>query len=269
MKNEFTDVLGRKAVLGFPPKKIISLVPSQTELLYDLGLEAEVVGITRFCVHPEVWFRNKERIGGTKQLHFEKIRSLNPDLIIANKEENEKEQIEALAKEFPVWVSDVNTVYEALEMIRQIGILTNRKPAAEKLAAEIDSAFSSIKKSETPKKVVYFIWKNPWMAVGGKNFINDILETIGWENVLKNEPRYPEISLEILEKKQPEIILLSSEPYPFKEKHIPEIKSAFPDAEVLLADGEFFSWYGSRMKKAAGYFEELIQKIPGKDQKAS
>jgi len=260
MKKKFFDMLGRETELDFPPQRIISLVPSQTELLYDLGLEKEVIGITKFCIHPQSWFRNKERIGGTKQLNLEKIRSLSPDLIIANKEENEKEQIEKLSEEFPVWVSDVNTVSEALEMIRQIGALTGKAEAAEKWAEEINSAFSKLKKSEKPKRVAYFIWKNPWICVGGENFIHDIIETIGWENVLKKEPRYPETTLEALAEKKPELILLSSEPYPFKEKHIPEIQSAFPQAEILLVDGEFFSWYGSRMKKAADYFQEIIGK---------
>ena len=117
----FTDQLGRKLILEKIPQRIISLVPSQTELLFDLGLEEEVVGITKFCIHPDSWFHSKTRIGGTKQFDFEKIKSLQPDLIIGNKEENDKEQIEELMKNFTVWMSDIKTLADACKMICEIG----------------------------------------------------------------------------------------------------------------------------------------------------
>ncbi|MBS1773668.1 MAG: ABC transporter substrate-binding protein [Bacteroidetes bacterium] len=259
MKRVIVDMLGRELEFQFPPKRIVSVVPSQTELLYDLGLDEEVVGITKFCVHPEEWFRNKTRVGGTKKLNIEKIRELQPDLIIANKEENEREQIEELAKEFPVWISDIQNIPQALQMIQVVGLLTDKEAKANEIVDEIVIGFTNLHKATQPKRVVYFIWYNPWMSVGGDTFISNMIQTIGWQNVLKAESRYPEISLEQLKAYNPELVLLSSEPYPFKEKHIEEIKAVLPDADVKLVDGEMFSWYGSRLKKALGYFAELIK----------
>jgi ABC-type Fe3+-hydroxamate transport system substrate-binding protein len=227
-------------------------------LLYDLGLDEEVVGITKFCVHPESWFRTKERVGGTKNLNIEKIRELNPDLIIANKEENEREQIEELAKEFPVWISDIQNIPQALQMVQVVGQLTGTEGKANQLVDEIVVGFTNLHKANTPKRIAYFIWYNPWMTVGGDTFISNMIQTIGLQNVMKDQSRYPEIDLEQLQAYNPELVLLSSEPYPFKEKHIEEIKAVLPDADVKLVDGEMFSWYGSRLKEAVGYFDKLI-----------
>jgi len=258
MARIITDMLGHDVEFNFPPKRIISVVPSQTELLFDLGLDAEVVGITKFCVHPDEWFRTKTRIGGTKKLNIEMIRELNPELIIANKEENEREQIEELAREFPVWISDIQNIPQALQMIQVVGQLTGAEAKANELVDEIVVGFTNLHKANTPKRVAYFIWYNPWMTVGGDTFISNMIQTIGWQNVLKDESRYPEITLEQLKAYNPELVLLSSEPYPFKEKHIEEIKAVLPDADVRLVDGEMFSWYGSRLKEAIEYFNKLI-----------
>lgn len=255
------DMLGREVEIQFPPKRIISIVPSQTELLFDLGLDEQVVGITKFCVHPESWFRSKTRVGGTKKLNIDKIRELQPDLIIANKEENEREQIEELAKEFPVWISDIQNIPQALQMIQVVGQLTGTEDRANQLADDIVLGFNNLPKAATPKRVAYFIWYNPWMSIGGDTFISNMIQTIGWQNVLKNESRYPEINLEQLKAYNPELVLLSSEPYPFKEKHVEEIKAALPDADVKLVDGEMFSWYGSRLKKAVDYFRFLTDDL--------
>ncbi len=254
----FTDMTGRRVEFNFPPKRIVSVVPSQTELLYDLGLNAEVVGITKFCIHPEEWFRSKTRVGGTKQLNLDKIRELAPDLIIANKEENEKEQIEALAAEFPVWISDIQNLPQALQMIQVVGQITDRVAKANEIVDNIVAGFTNLKRAEQPKRVAYFIWYRPWMSVGSDTFIHHMIAMAGWQNVLADKTRYPEISLEELKAYNPDLVLLSSEPYPFKEKHIAEIKAVLPGADVQLVDGEMFSWYGSRMLKAPGYLAELL-----------
>lgn len=253
----FTDMMGRKVEINYPPRRIVSLVPSQTELLFDLGLDEEVVGITKFCVHPEEWFRSKTRIGGTKTVHIDRIADLQPDLIIANKEENTQEQVEKLAMKYPVWISNIQTIPEALQMIRSVGELTGRKEKASALAAEIQAGFATLPQ-HTTKRVAYFIWRNPWMCAGGDTFINSMITTIGWENALVHKDRYPQITLEELATLQPEMVLLSSEPYPFKEQHITEIKAVLPDADVRLVDGEMFSWYGSRMLKAVGYMRAIV-----------
>ncbi|MBN9484931.1 MAG: cobalamin-binding protein [Bacteroidetes bacterium 43-93] len=259
MKRIFSDMMGREIEINFPPRRIISVVPSQTELLYDLGLENEVVGITKFCVHPESWFRTKERIGGTKKLNIEKIRSLQPDLIIANKEENEQAQIEELAKEFPVWISDIQTLPQALQMMQVVGLITGTEHKANEIVDEIVTGFTNLHTASQPKRVAYFIWYNPWMTVGGDTFISSMIKTIGWQNVYVGATRYPEVDLQDLKEKDPELVLLSSEPYPFKEKHIEEIKAELPNADVRLVDGEMFSWYGSRMREAIAYMQNLVK----------
>jgi len=241
-----------------PPRRIVSLVPSQTELLYDLGLEAETAGITKFCVHPRSWFRTKTRIGGTKQLHIEKIRLLQPDLILANKEENVREQVEALLDIAPVWMSDIRTLEDALSMIRETGRITHRQEQSARLASTIAADFALLQPG-TYRKALYLIWRQPWMTVGGDTFIHHMMQYAGLENVTGSCTRYPALEGEALSRLQPEIVLLSSEPYPFKEKHLEEMQAVFPHARVLLADGEMFSWYGSRLQHAPAYFRRLAK----------
>ncbi len=249
--------------LNYLPKKIVSLVPSQTELLFDLGLEAETIGITKFCVHPQSWFKTKEKIGGTKTVNIDKILQLQPDLIIANKEENVKEQIEALAAAYPVWLSDVNNFEDALKMISNIGELTCKNEEAVNLINNITIAFKSFPKINHPIKTAYLIWQKPYMTVGGDTFINDMLLQCGFENVFANKTRYPQINIDDLPTANCQLLLLSSEPYPFKQKHIDELSKQLPGTKIILADGEFFSWYGSRMLQAPGYFKQLIAQIQG------
>jgi len=241
--------------------RIVSLVPSQTELLYDLGLEDEVIAITKFCVHPAKWYKNKTRIGGTKNVKINVIKEINPDLIIANKEENVKEQVEELAKTFDVFVTDVNNLKEALQMIKNIGTLTGKTAKALTIAKKIERKFQKLHDSTSGKrkiKAAYLIWKNPYMAAGGNTFINDMMQYCGLENIFSNVDRYPKITLEGLPIDY-KLILLSSEPYPFKEKHLKEMELQIPGVKIILADGEMFSWYGSRLLIAADYFE-MFQK---------
>jgi len=261
---EFTDQLNRKIEIPFPPKRIISLVPSQTELLYDLGLRDEVIGITKFCVHPQEWFRTKTRVGGTKKYDFEKIKQLQSDLIIGNKEENEQEQIEELMKNHKVWMSDIYTLKDALNMIACIGVLVAKNEAATNLKLQIESAFhnlSSLTSHISHPKVAYFIWRKPYMVAANNTFINEMLTTCGFNNVFADHSRYPEITESQLKEADPELILLSSEPYPFKEKHIQEFQFVCPKAKIVIVDGEIFSWYGSRLLQAPAYFKKLLGSI--------
>lgn len=253
----YKDQLGREIEIPSPPQRIISVVPSQTELLYDLG--ATVVGITKFCVHPEEWFRTITRIGGTKQLHLDKIAALQPDLIIANKEENTKEQIETLAALFPVWISDIHDLNGACDMITSIGHIVNKHHAANRIAATIRERFDLLQALQPAVPTAYFIWRNPWMIAGGDTFIHEMLRTIGLRNVFEDLPRYPSITLPQLAASGCRLVLLSSEPYPFKEQHIAEIQAYLPDAEIRLVDGEMFSWYGSRLLHAPAYFSKLVE----------
>ena len=253
----FTDQTGRTIQLGAIPQRIISLVPSQTELLADLGLEKEVVGITKFCVHPGEWFRTKTRIGGTKQLNIELIHRLQPDLIIANKEENVKEQVEELARRYPVWVSDVNTLQDAYAMIEQVGKMTGKGKMAEQMINQIKENFSGLTTPQSQPGTCYLIWRNPYMTIGHDTFIHSMLQAAGFANIFADSTRYPEITIEELQQAKPEIVLLSSEPFPFRQKHLEELQQQLPGTRVALVDGEIFSWYGSRLLAAPAYFEKL------------
>lgn len=254
----FTDQMQRDVVLPvFPPQKIISLVPSITELLFDLGLEDQIAGVTKFCIHPKEKCKSKIIIGGTKNIHQERINEINPDLIIANKEENEKSQIELLEKSFPVWMSDVDNFSEAIDMILKIGEITGKEKSAQEIVRDVHADFSKIILPARKYKVAYLIWQKPYMSVGGDTFIHSMLQNAGLENVFENEKRYPEISLENIVDHQTEILFLSSEPYPFKEKHKAAFEKLLPGIKIMLVDGEMFSWYGSRMMLSAKYFIQL------------
>ncbi|RYG21383.1 MAG: cobalamin-binding protein [Chitinophagaceae bacterium] len=248
------------------PQRIVSLVPSQTELLHFLGLEAETVGITKFCIHPRDWWRTKTRVGGTKNVHPDVVRNLEPDLIIANKEENVQEQVAALAKDFPVWVTDVNTVTEALQMIQDVGTITGKHKHALALKHRIEAEFAtitSLHSSALGLKACYLIWKDPYMVAGSNSFINDMLRQAGFENAFGQHPRYPEVTLQDIQASGANVILLSSEPYPFNEKHVQDLQHHLGPVKILLADGEMFSWYGSRLLKSPAYFKQLMQQLQG------
>jgi len=254
MIHEVIDQMGSPVSFSFPPKRIISLVPSQTELLFDLGLEKEVIGITKFCVHPPNWQREKYTIGGTKNIKVGEIIKLDPDLIIGNKEENAKERIETLKEKYPVWMSDIKSFDDATDMIGRVGEITNAGSAARKINNDIQHRFGKI--TRVKGSALYLIWKKPWMAAGRDTFINSMLEMIGLTNVVTSQ-RYPEITTGAISDSGADFIFLSSEPYPFKEKDIAEVKSLSMKSKVLLVDGQMFSWYGSRLKLTPAYLDKL------------
>lgn len=261
----FTDQMGRTVALPvWPPRRIVSLVPSQTELLAGLGLEAEVVGITKFCVHPSEWFQHKARVGGTKTVRLEKVAALAPDLIIGNKEENDQAQIEMLAGQYPVWMSDVYDLAGACDMIGRVGELTGKAVAAGELNQKIKREFAALRPAADtpPVKVAYFIWRKPYMVAAGDTFIDAMLREAGFQNIFAHLSRYPEISLEQMAAGQPDAVFLSSEPFPFAEKHFGPFREVCPHAQIQIVDGEMFSWYGSRLQFAPAYFRKLRQ-IPG------
>lgn len=255
------DGVGRKVELALPPKRIVSTVPSQSEYLFDLGLEDEVIGITKFCIHPKSWFESKQKIGGTKNLHLEKIAALNPDLIIANKEENTLSDIEWLAERFPVYISDINSLNEAYQAMSDIGILTNRQVEAEDWLNRIKDEQRVYNAADQEfGTVAYLIWNDPLMAVGSNNFIHDMLGIGGWDNCFGHLKRYPVVTIDDIIAEAPHLLFLSSEPFPFKQSHVSYFKEHLPQTEVLIVDGEMFSWYGSRLLKSFKYFDELRQK---------
>jgi ABC-type Fe3+-hydroxamate transport system substrate-binding protein len=253
----FTDQMGRSLELEDFPKKIISIVPSQTEYLFDLGLDEEVVGITKFCIHPDSWFRSKERVGGTKNLNIDKIRALKPDLIIGNKEENEQSQIETLMEEFPVWMSDIKDLSGANAMMAMLGAVLNRNEQATNLRLRMNASFNALKSDWSGRQMrscAYFIWQDPFMVAGDATFINDILKICRFENIFAGlNGRYPVLSADDIAAHQPELILLSSEPFPFRETHVKKFQEISPSSRVMVVDGEMFSWYGSRLLKTPDY----------------
>jgi ABC-type Fe3+-hydroxamate transport system substrate-binding protein len=257
-------ILTDSSALSHPPKRIISLVPSQTELLYDLGLDEQVCGISKFCIHPSSWFKTKQRVGGTKNPNLELINSLNPDLIIANHEENRKEDIEDLAAHFNIWVTDVKSIEDALQMIKDLGRLTHTEERARHICHEIESARKWKDKAledARPIPTAYLIWKNPYMTVGADSFIHAMLAEAKLENVFADQLRYPETNLDNDNVDRAELILLSTEPYPFSADDVAHLSEIFPDKKIMLADGEIFSWYGSRLRLAMPHISEFRKQM--------
>lgn len=253
---ETTDQLGNVLHLPGVPGRIVSLVPSQTELLFDLGVGASVVGVTRYCTHPPDAVAGVARIGGTKRFHFERIESLRPDLVIGNKEENYPEGITRLQESFPVWMSDIADLADALAMIRELGRIVGAARAAARLQDAIASGFAQLRPARL-RSAVYLVWREPWMVAAAGTFIDAMMARGGFRNVFGGRSRYPEVSLREIVELRPDCVLLSSEPYPFGDEHVAEFRERLPGACILLVDGTRFSWYGSRLLRTPGYLAEL------------
>lgn len=256
----YVDQMKRSVEIPFTPKRIVSLVPSQTELLFDLGLDEEIIGITKFCTHPADKVKRRLKIGGTKKLNINQIKKLNPDLIIGNKEENEKDQVEELMQDFPIWMSDITNLDDAVDMIRKVGQLVGREERSAEMVSTITTSFDDLKIKSTNLKVAYLIWRKPYIVAGKGTFIDDMLKRCGLKNAFEQE-RYPEVFPGQIVDSNPDLVFLSSEPYPFTDRHITEFKALVPHANIQLVDGELFSWYGSRLLQAPGYFKQLIDRL--------
>lgn len=259
-----TDARGHHIQLDAPPQRIVSLVPSQTELLAHLGLEEQVVGVTRFCELPEHWREEKTIVGGTKQVDVETVRELNPDFILANHEENTAEDVEALDDIAPVFVTAVKTVPEALDMIRTVGALTDTSNQTSTLAGRIISRFSSLPDFSS-LRAVYLIWREPYMTVGGDTFIHDVMARGGFENAFGDQTRYPEVSLEEIAAQKPDVVFCSTEPFPFhkKETFTADLRDHLPETPIEIVDGKVFSWYGSRLLKTPPALKALRKQLKG------
>ena len=250
------------------PQCIVSIVPSQTELLFDLGLTDEVVGLTKYCTHPADKVAGKALVGGTKNVQISTVAALKPTLILANYEENTEADVIALRQFVPVHITNVNTLPAALAMIREVGGLVNRPAEANALARQIDEAFATFRLvTNAPRpSVTYLIWRKPWMVAARNTFIDAMLTEAGFRNAFADEPkwvRYPVVTEADLKAAAPDLIFLSSEPYPFRQKHLAELQACCPHAQVRLVDGELFSWYGSRLRYSPGYFAQLHNELSG------
>lgn len=258
-----TDAREQEIRLDDPPRRIVSLVPSQTELLAFLDLDQEVVGLTRFCERPEHWRAEKTIVGGTKEIDIDAVRALEPDLVLANHEENTPEDVEALEAIAPVFVTEVKTVPEALQMIRTVGTLTGTEDQTAILAGQIISRFEDLPDFR-PLRAAYLIWSEPYMTVGGDTFIHDVMARGGLDNVYGDETRYPELSLEALAESQPEVVLCPTEPFPFdqKDRFTQPLRHALPDASIQIVDGQPFSWYGPRLLHTPNALRRLRETLP-------
>lgn len=254
----FVDQLGREVFISGKPIRIISLVPSITDFLHYLKLDKEVLGITKFCIHPNEWFKSKIRVGGTKKLNLDKIQALKPDLIIGNKEENTEEEINLLSNQFPVWMSDVNSFNDAIDMIKKLGDVLYRTNECRVLLDSIRNSFEGIRNIGQDKSVLYFIWHEPNYVAGNCTYIGSVINTLGFVNHCKMD-RYPDF--DDLSIDSPDYVFLSSEPFPFKGQHIDYFKNKFPESKIILVNGEMFSWYGSYMLKVPNYVNCDLMKL--------
>ncbi|WP_289024088.1 helical backbone metal receptor [uncultured Salegentibacter sp.] len=251
------DQLHRTLSLQEVPKRIISLVPSQTELLVDLGLEENLVGITKFCVHPVHLRKTKTIVGGTKEVKLERIKALKPDIILCNKEENTKKMVEELQEIAPVHVSDIIKIEDSFELMQQYARIFDKEAPVKAIIDSIKEKMGKLQEQlqhKPVKRIAYFIWKEPLMVAGKDTFVDELLKLNKLENIFQTS-RYPETSLQEIKAKKPDLLLLSSEPFPFAEKHKPYFSEL--NIEIKLVDGEYFSWYGSRLVKAMDYFKAL------------
>jgi ABC-type Fe3+-hydroxamate transport system substrate-binding protein len=259
---QVTDQIGNKLIIK-APKRVVSLVPSITYLLHSLQLDNEVVGLTRFCKLPAHYKKTKTIVGGTKEVNIERIKQLNPDFFLLSKEENTKELANELSKIAPVYVFDVSDCQSNTKLINDLGTIFDVQDKSDLLLEQIAQQKALFKTNwkKDKLKTVYFIWQNPWMTVGGDTFINEMMKLSGFDNIFKQKKRYPQVTLSSLDKDNIDVILLSSEPFPFKEKHKKDLQKQFPNTKIILVQGEPFTWYGSFPKNAFKYFTTLQKQL--------
>ncbi len=261
-KQLFRDMLDRTVKIPFPPQRIISLVPSITETLFDLGLEKKIVGITDYCIHPKEKVKEVTKIGGTKNPNIELITDLKPDLIIADKNENTQSQVEKLMKISPVFVMDVNNYEEALSMILLLGTISDRKQEADEMVTAIQNSFQDLQSLDHSKTVFFPIWKGPCMTINKDTYIHSMIHKIGLINAFADsDTHYPQVSDQELNDLQPDFVFLPSEPCSYTPEDVVYCKSLFPNAKVIELDGQMFAWYGSRLLKASFYLQKLVTEL--------
>lgn len=250
------DARGTQHGLEHPAQRIVSLVPSATETLHRLGVADRIVGVTRFCVHPSPWVKHVPKVGGTKDIELERVLDLKPDLVVGNCEENTREIFEALDPHVPVWAPLPKTIPEAIADIGHLGMLTGTESVAKAFQAQATDAWEQAKSQAQSFTYAYFIWNDPWMSISNDTFIARMLESVGGVNVFGDHPdRFPVIDMKGKITAIPDVVFLSSEPFPFKEKHREQLcnDTAIPLNNVRFIDGEYASWHGHRMIEGLSY----------------
>lgn len=240
--------------------RIVSLCPSTTESLAALGMGAALVGVTRFCVHPRSVVAGLTKVGGTKDPKLERILALEPDLVVMNREENRLEDHDALVAAGLRVIADMpQRVAEVPGHLRWLGAEVGRSDEGERWALRIESELAHVTVHDGASfRFAYLIWRRPWMAVGPGTYTHDLIALAGGRNVVDGG-RYPEVSLETLRKA--DVVLLASEPYPFSEKHRPELEAALPGVELRFVDGEAYCWHGVRTEAGLRSVRALAQEL--------
>jgi ABC-type Fe3+-hydroxamate transport system substrate-binding protein len=276
MKSEIiTDIRGLSFQPLPSPLRIVSLVPSWTETLFHLGLtEAEIVGRTDYCIHPRSRVDNIERLGGPRDPNMARIFELDPTLVLMDQEENRKEDVRSIDTHWVpsrVFVTDPKTVNDALETVERFGVLFGAKGCARELIEDVRSLVAQVVRVSRGT-VAYLVWQDPFIAASRETYIGDILEILGYKNVIgrgtvkdlspERSKSYPVVTVSLLVRLKPDAIFLSTEPFPFRKRHIGSLRaqllqfdSEYSDRiDIRIVNGEYFSWYGSRMIHAFRYF---------------
>ncbi|PYN37171.1 MAG: hypothetical protein DME01_05645 [Candidatus Rokuibacteriota bacterium] len=262
------DASGVAVDLARPPRRIVSLVPSITETLCALGLADALVGITVYCVEPHAIVSGKTRIGGEKNPDLEKIRRLEPDLVIANIEENLRDHVETLRSwSIPVWVTYPRTVAEGIQLIADLGAVTSTEARAAEILGQIEPLYDRVVSAAArrpPVAVFYPIWRGPYMTINRDTYIHDMLRVCGARNVFAERPeRYPTVTLDEMAARRPAVILLPDEPFRFRRAHLADFAGyvdvpAVRGGRIHLVDGKPFSWHGPRIAEALRALPRLI-----------
>lgn len=260
------DALGRSVPVLPSPQRIVSLVPSLTEWLFAIGLGDRVVGVTDYCVQPSVGeagaaLKTKRRLRGTKNPDRAAIIALQPDIILANKEENRERDVQALAAAgLAVYVSDPRTVSDAIALLAELAGIFGVQAAAQPYIRAMRTAQQEVAARPLPRpRVLVPIWRDPWMAIGDDTYANDLLQFCGGLNVAAElAGRYPRFELELIERLRPDLILLPSEPYRFTPADLPALLSVWA-GPCRFVDGELLTWYGPRLAQALRTFASLLQ----------
>ena len=258
------DALGVEHREAEDSARIVSLVPSITELLFDLNLAAQIVGRTTFCVHPADAVTDVARVGGTKKVNLERLRALEPTHVILNIDENTREMAHDLAEVVPhIVVTHPLEPADNLALYRLLGGIFNRRDEAENWCRRFEEALRALQDTSTdkrPMRVLYLIWRDPWMTVSTDTYVSRTLALVNWRTAAHDEQvRYPQVTLDASLAEQIDLVLLSSEPFPFKAHHMDEIREALGDAQmpIRLIDGEMTSWYGSRAVQGLRYLNDF------------
>lgn len=253
---QIVDVLGRELRCDHPPRRVVSLVPSLTETLFDLGAGADVVAITDYCIFPPGL--ELPRVGGTKNPDVAAIRALAPDLVHMNLEENLRRHAEQLEELAPVFVSEPKTIEDVATLIEQLGAIHAREGRARELAAELRAELAAM-----PKRPFTFavpIWKKPWMGCGGDTYVSRLVEAAGGTNVLQNRERYPSMDLDCLLALEPEVIFLPDEPYAFTEEDAEALRAETNARVIGPFPGHLFTWHGTRTVLGLRWLREALEK---------